>query len=211
MVQHINEWHFKVPSFVGNTGRDLRYRRDKALTDLIRIRISYPKGQRIGFSFVIQIDVPKSEQIRIIAHRMLTRISEYPVVWDRGKAAIFFQIQQSACVLYFWQKAFEGVWNNVGFCFFPSFVLNAFSIFIFATALFQFGHFPLARFIWGVRIIIIFFYKYWFHFSHRLARNINPTKFFTFRGRQNVSFIILCKDVKLQVNEKKKNSLWEIE
>ena len=42
----------------------------KALTDRIRIRISYPKGQRIGFSFVtliIQIDFPKSEQIRIIA------------------------------------------------------------------------------------------------------------------------------------------------
>ena len=42
----------------------------KALTDRIRIQISYPNGQRIGFSFVtltIQIDVPKSEQIRIIA------------------------------------------------------------------------------------------------------------------------------------------------
>ena len=43
----------------------------KALRDRIRIRISYLKGQRIGFSFVtliIRIDVPKSEQIRIIAH-----------------------------------------------------------------------------------------------------------------------------------------------
>ena len=41
----------------------------KALTDRIRIQISYPNGQQIGFSFVtltIQIDVPKSEQIRII-------------------------------------------------------------------------------------------------------------------------------------------------
>ena len=39
----------------------------KALTDRIGL---YPKGQRIGFSFVtliIQIDVPKSKQIRIIA------------------------------------------------------------------------------------------------------------------------------------------------
>ena len=38
----------------------------KALTDQIRIWIFYPKGQRIGFGFVtliIQIDVPKSEQI----------------------------------------------------------------------------------------------------------------------------------------------------
>ena len=32
---------------------------------------------------------------------------------------------------------------NVGFYFFPFFVLNAFSILIFATALFQFGHFAL--------------------------------------------------------------------
>ena len=56
--------------------------------------------------------------------------------------------------------------------------------------------FPPARFIiWGVRQsgvrLFFFFYKHWFHFScrfrDRLAININPTKFVTFRGRQNVS------------------------
>ena len=42
---------------------------------------------RIQFvSFIIQIDVPKSEQIRIIARPIPSdsRISEYWVVWDRG-------------------------------------------------------------------------------------------------------------------------------
>ena len=150
----------------------------KALTDRIRIRISYPKSQQIGFSFVtsiIQIDVPKSGQIRIIArpiHRMLTYISEYPVVWDRGIAAMFFSIQQSACGLYFWQKAVDGVRNKRRLYFFPFFVLHAFSILIFVPAHFQFGHFPLACFIYGVCVnrvcvFFFFFYKHWFHFSCR--------------------------------------------
>ena len=51
-----------------------------------------------------------------------------------------------AVVLYFWQKAVAGVCRLI---FLPFFVLYAFSILIFATALFQFGHFPLARFILG--------------------------------------------------------------
>ena len=52
----------------------------KALTDRIRIQISYPNGQRIGFSFVtltIQIDVPKSEQIRIIARPIRSDANTY--------------------------------------------------------------------------------------------------------------------------------------
>ena len=48
-------------------------------------------------------------------------------------------------------------------------VLNAVSIVIFATALFQFGHFTLAHFIYGVCVSLVcvffFFYKHWFHFS----------------------------------------------
>ena len=40
--------------------------------------------------------------------------------------------------------------TNIGFYFFPVFALNAFSILIFATVLFKFGHFPLAHFIYGV-------------------------------------------------------------
>ena len=60
---------------------------NKALTDRIRIRISYPKGQRIGFSFVIQIDVPKSEQIRILAQHAYLNIR-----WSgtEGKQPFFF-------------------------------------------------------------------------------------------------------------------------
>ena len=41
---------------------------------------------------------------------------------------------------------------NVGFYFFPFFVHNAFSI---VTALFQFGHFPLARCIYGVWVSLV--------------------------------------------------------
>ena len=75
--------------------------RNKALMDRIRIQISYPNGQRIGFSFVtltIQIDVPKLEQIRIIARPIRSDANTYPVVWGRGRAAILFppQVQQSA-------------------------------------------------------------------------------------------------------------------
>ena len=153
--------------------------RPKALTDRIRIRISYPKSQQIGFSFVtsiIQIDVPKSGQIRIIArpiHRMLTYISEYPVVWDRGIAAMFFfQIQQSACGLYFWQKAVDGVRNKRRLYFFPFFCTSCFFYFNFCHRPLPIRSFPLACFIYGVcvnRVCVFcfFFYKHWFHFSCR--------------------------------------------
>ena len=78
----------------------------KALTDRIRIQISYPNGQRIGFSFVtltIQIDVPKSEQIRIIVEHVYLNIR-----WSGAEEEqpFFFspQVQQSA-----WQKTVDGV------------------------------------------------------------------------------------------------------
>ena len=65
---------------------------------------------------------------------------------------------------------------NIGFYFFPLFVLNAFSILIFATALFQFGHFSLARFIYGVCIslhgVCIFFITIGF-ISHVGSRQVS--------------------------------------
>ena len=90
--------------------------------DQIRILISYPKGQQIEFSFVtliIQIDVPKSEQIPIIARPIPLDANKYPVVWDRGKAAISFQHSTYCVCFVFLQKVVDGVRNKHRLLFLP--------------------------------------------------------------------------------------------
>ena len=91
----------------------------KALTDRIRIQISYPNGQRIGFSFVtltIQIDVPKSEQIRIIARPIRSDANTLylNIRWSGAEEEqpFFppkFNSPRGRFVLYFRQKTVDGV------------------------------------------------------------------------------------------------------
>ena len=107
---------------------------------------------------------------------MLTCISEYPMVWDRGKAATFFSrfiSPRAFCMLGKSLRQLTVCEINAGVYFFL--ILYTFSILIFATAFFQFGHFPLAHFIhvYGVCVLFFFFfYKHWFHFLTLRSRQV---------------------------------------
>ena len=90
---------------------------------------------------------------------MLTCISEYPMVWDRGKAATFFSrfiSPRAFCVLGKSLRQLTVCEINAGVYFFL--ILYTFSILIFATAFFQFGHFPLAHFIHVYGVCVLFFF-----------------------------------------------------
>ena len=100
--------------------------------DRIRIRISYPKGQQIGFSFVtliIQIDVPKPEQIRIIARPIPSDANMHAYLnirWSgtEGKQPFFSRFNSPRAFCVFGKRRLTVCEINIGFFF----VLNAFSI-----------------------------------------------------------------------------------